>query len=486
MRAAFAAMHKVAQQHPCSVFSVIEKLKEHAPSSTHEGLDGIHDRFLQCAEFDFSLVRCQSSPSYIHETPPRKHLLSLPASAPTLAHRPHSAQLKAELWRVAGKTACRRALTSLLYGYTLCAADRALIGGRHTDRLFTALHNNTDLFAHGWGTKAGAVEEVEEESEEEAGAEAEVEELTKEERVEAGRLAARKAARREEREKKEVQEIESKVKTRVREACSLTLSARTRRALGSGGSRSVVGVCIAGSSRVTDMNSMFTLLRPYEDYALDGARFEVAALVRLTSPQGRAEATVTVGAVVVWLSIDEALCGWHMRAARAAVAVGAAAAAAAARAEEARLLRSNRHLHTPYPSPPSCSAASSLTPTSSFNPIPTAHTPTLSSASQLTLSSRAARYSSRRGEQARPRSGTPTNGGATHATAAMRAAAPPPTSDGGSATRHDPLRRVAVGERNRRRARGARGGDWPASWGATRMMTRCCRQCEYWYRQGTK
>ena len=135
---------------------------------------------------------------------------------------------------------------------------------------------------------------------------------------------------------------------------------------------------------------------------------------------------------------------------------------------------------------PSCSAASSLTPTSSFNPIPTAHTPTLSSASQLTLSSRATRYSSRRGKQARPRSGTPTNGGATHATAAMRAAAPPPTSDGGSATRHDPLRRVAVGERNRRRARGARGGDWPASWGATRMMTRCCRQCEYWYRQGTK
>ena len=335
---------------------------------------------------------------------------------------------------------------------------------------------------------------MEEESEEEAGAEAEVEELTKEERVEAGRLAARKAARREEREKKEVQEIESKVKTRVREACSLTLSARTRRALGSGGSRSVVGVCIAGSSRV---NSMFTLLRPYEDYALDGARFEVAALVRLTSPQGRAEATVTVGAVVVWLSIDEALCGWHMRAARAAVAVGAAAAAAAARAEEARLLRSNRHLHTPYPShtppvprpqasPPPAPSTLSLTPTSSFNPIPTAHTPTLSSASQLTLSSRATRYSSRRGEQARPRSGTPTNGGATHATAAMRAAAPPPTSDGGSATRHDPLRRVAVGERNRRRARGARGGDWPASWGATRMMTRCCRQCEYWYRQGTK
>ena len=242
----------------------------------------------------------------------------------------------------------------MLYGYTLCAADRALIGGRHTNRLFTALHNNTDLFAHGWGTKAGAVEEVEEEFEEEAEAEAEVEELTKEERVEAGRLAARKAARRaarrEEREKKEVQEIESKVKTRVREACSLTLSARTRPALGSGGSRSVVGVCIAGSSRVTGMNSMFTLLRPYEDYDLDGARFEVAALVRLTSPQGRAEATVTVGAVVVWLSIDEALCGWHMRAARAAVAVGAAAAAAAARAEEARLLRSNLHLHTPYPS----------------------------------------------------------------------------------------------------------------------------------------
>ena len=238
----------------------------------------------------------------------------------------------------------------MLYGYTLCAADRALIGGRHTDRLFTALHNNTDLFAHGWGTKAGAVEEVEEESEEEAGAEAEVEELTKEEGVDAGRLAARKAARREEREKKEVQEIESKVKTRVREACSLTLSARTRRALSSGGSRSVVGVCIAGRSRV---NSMFTLLRPYEDYALDGARFEVAALVRLTSPQGRAEATVTMGAVVVWLSIDEALCGWHMRAARAAVAVGAAAAAAAAaRAEEARLLRSNLHLHTPYPSLP--------------------------------------------------------------------------------------------------------------------------------------
>ena len=57
MRAAFAAMHKVAQQHPCSVFSVIEKLKEYAISSTHEGLDGIHDRFLQSAEFDLSLVR---------------------------------------------------------------------------------------------------------------------------------------------------------------------------------------------------------------------------------------------------------------------------------------------------------------------------------------------------------------------------------------------------------------------------------------------
>ena len=279
--------------------------------------------------------------------PPTRH------QAPPLvtcfdAHaRPHAAQLKAELFRVAGKTACRRALTSLLFGYTLGSTDRARIGGRDTDRLFTALHNDPDLFA-GWDTKADAAEEADEESEEEL----EAEELTKEEEVEAGRLAARNTARREKREKKEVQEIESKLKTRVREACSLTLSARTRRALGSGGSRSVVGVCIAGGSKATDMNSMFTLLRPYRDYALDGARFEVAALVRLTSLQGRAEATVTVGAVVVWLSLDEALCGWHMRAARAAVTVGAAAAAA--RAEEARPLRPNRHLQPlPLNPPPS-------------------------------------------------------------------------------------------------------------------------------------
>ena len=76
--AAFAAMHKVVQQHPCSVYSVIEKLKEYAPSSTHEGLNGIHNRFLQCAEFDFSLVRCQSSPSHIHGPPPSTPSRNLP------------------------------------------------------------------------------------------------------------------------------------------------------------------------------------------------------------------------------------------------------------------------------------------------------------------------------------------------------------------------------------------------------------------------
>ena len=242
-----------------------------------------------------------------------------------------------------------RALTSLLFGYTLCSTDRAQIGGRDADRFFTFLHTDPDIFADGWGTKAGAVEEVEEvEESSEEESEAEVEKLTKEQEVEAGRLAARKAAREETRQEKLLQEIESKVHTRVREASSLTLSARTRRALGSGGSRSVVGVCIAGGSKATDMNSMFTLLRPYEDYALDGARFEVAALVRLTNLEGRAEATVTVGAVVVWLSLHEALCA--MRAARAAVTAGAAAAAA--RAEEARFLRSNRHLQPPLQASP--------------------------------------------------------------------------------------------------------------------------------------
>ena len=172
------------------------------------------------------------------------------------------------------------------------------------------------------------VEEVESSSSEEE-SESEVEELTKGQEVEAGRLAARKAAREETRQEKLLQEIESKVHTRVREASSLTLSARTRRALGSGGSHSVVGVCVAGSGG-------------------DGARFEVAALVRLTNLEGRAEATVTVGAVVVGLSLHEALCA--MRAARAAVTAGAAAAAA--RAEEARLLRSNRHLQPPLQASP--------------------------------------------------------------------------------------------------------------------------------------
>ena len=214
---------------------------------------------------------------------------------------------------------------------------------------FTALHTDPDIFADGWGTKAGAVEEVEEvEESSEEESEAEVEKLTKEQEVEAGRLAARKAAREETRQEKLLQEIESKVHTRVREASSRTLSARTRRALGSGGSRSAaVGVCVAGSGG-------------------GGPRFEVAALVRLTNLEGRAKATVTVGAVVVWLSLHEALYGAILRAARAAVTAGAAAAAA--RAEEARLLRSNRHLHPRAPLP-----ASSLTPASSFNLIRSAH-----------------------------------------------------------------------------------------------------------------
>ena len=305
LRAVFAAMHKVAQQHPCSVYSVIEKLKEYAPSSTpHEDLDGIHDRFLQCGEFDLSLVRCEPSPSHMHgptKSPlPTCHQAAR-ASTCTRVHHPYSSQLKAELWRVAGRTACRRALTSLLYGYALCSTDRGM-GGRVADRLFTDLHNDPDIFADGWDTRADAAEEVK-----------------------AGRLAAREATRREEKERKLDQEAELKVSARVREASSRTLSTRTRRALGSGGGgRSVVGVCIAGSGG-------------------DGARFEVAALVRVAGLEGPAKAPVTVGAVVVWLSLYEALFARYIGAATAAVTVGAAVAAA--RAEEARLLRFNRLLY---------------------------------------------------------------------------------------------------------------------------------------------
>ena len=217
---------------------------------------------------------------------------------------------------------------------------------------FTALHTDPDIFADGWGTKAGAVEEVEEveESSSEEESEAEVKELTKGQEVEAGRLAARKAAREETRQEKWLQEIESKLHTRVREASSLTLSARTRRALGSGGSRSaVVGVCVAGSGG-------------------DGPRFEVAALVRLTNLEGRAKATVTVGAVVVWLSLHEALFVPWLDVARAAVTTGAAAAAA--RAEEARLLRSNRHLHPRAPLPASSLTPATVPSTSSVAPTP--------------------------------------------------------------------------------------------------------------------
>lgn len=102
-------------------------------------------------EFDLDQVRGRLL-RHIHETPtpPTMTFTTSPpcyASTPTLALRPHATQFMAELWTVAGKRACRRALKSCIVGHALSPTDGAAMAAMRARWLLTAIHNNPVAFA---------------------------------------------------------------------------------------------------------------------------------------------------------------------------------------------------------------------------------------------------------------------------------------------------------------------------------------------------